>query len=58
MKSVTIKDKYGMEILKVIHRKSGEYELIMHTLYKDLIVDVRDDNNKKVWLMGNKEALN
>jgi len=48
MKSVTIKDKYGMEILKVIHRKSGEYELITHSLYKHLIVDVRDDNNKKV----------
>lgn len=49
MKSVTIYDKAGAQLIRVIHRKNGQYELITHISTGDLKVDVRDINNKKIY---------
>lgn len=48
MKSVTIKDK-GKILIKVIHRKNGEIELLRQENLLHLDIEVRDDTNKKVY---------
>jgi hypothetical protein len=48
MKSVTIKDRYGNLLLKVIHRKAGKYDLFRDEALADIDVDVRDDRGCKV----------
>ena len=48
MKSVTIKDPAEKLLIKIIHRKSGVYEIIQAESLANLIVDVRDDQNCKV----------
>jgi len=48
MKSVTIRDK-GKILIKVIHRKNGEIELLRQENLLHLDIEVRDDTNKKVY---------
>ena len=49
MKSVTIYGRRGELLLQVIHRKNGAYELNGDSLIlRDLDIEVRDDQNKKV----------
>jgi len=48
MKSVAIKTASGKILVKVIHKKSGEYELVKDVTLKDVDVEVRDDKNRKV----------
>jgi len=50
MKSVTIKDPNGVLILKVIHRKNGEIEVIYNGVLEKYCFDIRDDDNKKVYI--------
>lgn len=52
IKSVKIKDKYGV-LVKIIYRKSGIYEMLKRpTLPSDIKVEVRDDKNCKVLFGG------
>lgn len=56
MKSITVKDKWGNLLIKVIHRKNGEYELVKHPdIQNDFAVEVRDDKNCKVTFGGHNE---
>ena len=49
MKSVTIYGRRGEVLLKVIHRKNGEYGMSGDSiLLKELCIDVRDDTNHQV----------
>jgi ribosomal protein L25 (general stress protein Ctc) len=49
MKSVTIKDSKGKILVKVLHRKNGEIDAILHTSIQDRIsVDIRDNDNYKI----------
>ena len=48
MKSVTIKDSRGNILIKVIHRKNGEYELMKICGGDKLNIDVRDTQGCKV----------
>lgn len=50
MKSVTVKDRYGKIIIKVIHRKNGRYEIITAKTVHDsgATIEVRDDEGHKV----------
>jgi hypothetical protein len=50
MKSVTVKDPNGILILKVIHRKSGKIEVIYRGVLSGYCIDIRDDDNKKVYI--------
>ena len=49
MKSVTVKDK-GKVLIKVIHRKCGRYDVIYDKRLAHLDIDVRNDNNCKVYV--------
>lgn len=58
MKSVTIRNPRTEEILiKILHRKNGMIEVTCIAEWKDLIIDIRDDDGCKVWLDGAKEEL-
>jgi len=48
IKSVTIKDKKGVLLFKIIHRKSGFYDVIKHVSLQDFVVEVRDEKGHKV----------
>jgi len=49
LKSVTIKDKNGTIIIKVIHRKNGKYELIRNAdVPCNVVIEVRNDKGRKV----------
>ena len=48
IKSIIIKDKNGRLILKVICRKSGEYEVIKDISVHGLDIEVRNEKNEKV----------
>lgn len=50
IKSVTIKDDRGALLIKVLHRKSGEYEVLRHASCANVSVEIRDDKNRKVLL--------
>jgi hypothetical protein len=50
MKSVTIKDMKGAIILKLLERKSGKFELILHRDIQGKVdITVRDDQGCMVW---------
>lgn len=53
MKSVTLRTEQGEVLLKILHKKSGEYNLIKHSTLQDIEVEVRDEQNHKV--MFNRE---
>lgn len=53
MKSVTIKDNEGRLLVKIIHRKNGEYELIQ-ICNVALDIDVRDEKGCKVIFNNSK----
>lgn len=56
MKSVTIRDpRTDHIIVKVLHRKNGEFEVTRLEALKDLIIDIRDDQGCKVRMGGAKE---
>lgn len=48
MKAVTIRNKSGEILVKIVHRKSGEYELIKHSTLTDVDIEVRDQKNRKI----------
>ena len=48
MKSITIRSKSGRVLLKILHRKSGQYDLIKDSTLEDIEVEVRDDQGCKV----------
>ena len=49
MKSVTIRDKRGEILVKVIHRKNGKYDLIKTPeIDRDCDIEVGADDNSKV----------
>ena len=48
MKSITIRSKSGRVLLKILHRKSGQYDLIKDSALADIEVEVRDDEGHKV----------
>ena len=48
MKSVTLRTKQGKILVKIIHRKSGEYELIKDLTLQSIEIEVRDDKNRKI----------
>ena len=53
MKSVTIRNKQGEILVKVIHRKSGGYDLISTPeIARDCDIEVRADDNSKVLFGG------
>lgn len=45
MKSITIKDRTGKILIKIIDRKDGIHKTVLAELV-DLRIIVRDDNNK------------
>ena len=49
MKSVTIKDN-GKLVFKVIRRKCGRYELTYDERLAHLDIEIRDDDNCKVYV--------
>ena len=53
MKSITIRDRKGMILVKVLHRKSSEYELIKAAGLREVTVEVRDNKGHKI--MFNEE---
>ena len=53
MKSVTIRDKQGKILVKIIHRKNGQYDLIKTPeIDRDCDIEVRADDNSKVIFGG------
>jgi len=53
MKSVTIRNKQGKILVKIIHRKSGVYDLIKTPeIDRDCDIEVRADDNSKVIFGG------
>jgi hypothetical protein len=48
IKSVTIKDKKGVLLFKIIHRKSGVYDIIKHPSLQDFVIDIRNEKGHKV----------
>ena len=54
IKSITIKDKKGYLLLKVISRKNGKYEIIVDANLHDLEIDVRNERMEKVMFKGDK----
>ena len=48
MKSVTIRDQTGRILIKVIHRKSGAYEVLKAPDLQTINLEVRDNDNHKV----------
>jgi hypothetical protein len=48
MKSVTIKDKKGNLLIKVLHRKNGVYDILKEPSLDDIEIEIRDDSNSKV----------
>ena len=48
MKSVKITDSRGGLLLKVLHRKNGEVEIIKAKSLAHLKIEVRDDRNLKI----------
>jgi len=54
IKSVTIKDKTGKLIFKVICRKNGNYEIIKDPLLVEehIEIDVRNEKNQKIIFGG------
>ena len=53
MKSVTIRNKQGEILVKVIHRKSGGYDLISTPeIARDCEIEVRADDGSKVIFGG------
>lgn len=57
MKSVTIRDKKGKLMIKILQKKGGEYEIeFLEELVNTLTIDIRDDQGCKVIhrLMGVK----
>ena len=52
MKSVTIRDKEGKIVVKVIHRKSGVYDTVRSKSFMaaGATIDIRDDKGRKVTL--------
>ena len=50
MKSITIKKPDGTLIMKVLHQKNGQFELELIREAEHWIIEVRDDNNKKVYM--------
>ena len=49
MKSVTVYNNRGQILLKVIHRKNGDYAMEGINIHKNIYnIDVRDDKNQKV----------
>ena len=57
MKSVTIKDKNGTIIFKVIQHKNGKYEMIREKNLCNISVEVRDERNMLVYF-GKDENVN
>ena len=58
MKSVTIRNKQGEILVKVIHRKSGVYDLISTPeIARDCEIEARADDNSKVIFGGNNGNL-
>jgi len=55
IKSVTIKDKKGVLLFKIIHHKSGFYDMIKHPSLQDFVVEVRDEKGHKV-IFSKEEA--
>ena len=55
MKSITIKDKFGKVLLKVIHRKNGIIDGIKDASIANVSIEVRDDKNCKIMLFEDKE---
>lgn len=54
MKSITIRNKSGEVLIKILHKKSGEYELIKRSTLADTDVEVRDDQNHKVMFLDER----
>ena len=54
MKSITIKDKSGKVLLKVIHRKNGVIDGIKDTSITGVSIEARDDKNCKIMLFEDK----
>jgi len=50
MRSVTVKDKNGNIILKVLHRKNGEYDMTIDPSFKKtgVTIDIRSNSGGKV----------
>lgn len=48
MKSVTIKDKLGNFLIKILHRKDGMIVMTREGLAIDYDIEIRDDENCKV----------
>ena len=53
IKSVTIRDRRGEILIKILKRKSGEYELIKVAGLKDVEVEIRDTRGRKVLFQKN-----
>ena len=47
MKSVTIKDLTGKILIKIIHRKSGRYDVEKYGVVTKIVVEIRDENGRK-----------
>ena len=52
MKSITIKNPNGDLLIKIIHRKNGEYECIRHPDVMDATIEVRNEKREKVTWVG------
>ena len=50
MKSVTIRDKKGKLLIKVLHRKDGCYDILKLNSLEEIDIEIRDDKNCKVFI--------
>lgn len=50
MKSITIKKPDGTLILKVLHRKNGQFDVELLQEASDWKVEIRDKLGRKVWM--------
>lgn len=55
MKSVTIKDKKGKMLIKILEHKDGTYT-ILHLKEYDIDIEIRDDKGCKVMPAPNKKG--
>ena len=50
MKSITIKDKNGLILLKIVHKKNGEFDMEYFAFAIDNFdIQVRDNDNSLVY---------